>query len=153
MYTSNRYINVIWSRKFPYIKTLELTSGSWSCLSSDMVLIFFYIKRRNKGGAFICKSNQRCGAYSVAAFIRLAVLNRSFTVTALVLGKKGKNERFILSLGKLTLISQVPSCQTGHVVLFVMGKNGNFCSNFSWLGAFIVIYASVVFMGAVLKSL
>ena len=41
---------VIWTkfRKFPYIKTLELTSGSWSCLSSDMVLIPFYIKRRNK---------------------------------------------------------------------------------------------------------
>ena len=43
MHTSNRYMNVIWSRKFPYIKTLELTSGSWSCLSSDMVLIFFFI--------------------------------------------------------------------------------------------------------------
>ena len=34
-----------WLRKFPYIKTLELTSRSWSCLSSDMVLISFYIKR------------------------------------------------------------------------------------------------------------
>ena len=44
-------------RKFPYIKTLELTSGSWSGLSSDMVLISFGIKRRNKGGTFICKSS------------------------------------------------------------------------------------------------
>ena len=33
------------------------------------------------------------------------------------LEKKGKNERFILSLGKLTLISQVRSCETGNIVL------------------------------------
>ena len=115
-HTSNCYMNLV-SKVSASIKTLELTSGSWSCLSSDMVLISIYMKRRNKGGAFICKSNQRCGAYFVAAFIRVAVLNRSFTVTAHLLGKKGKNERFILSLGKLTLISQVRSCQTGSVVL------------------------------------
>ena len=35
---------------------------------------------------------------SATAFIRVAALNRSFTVTALFLGKKGKNERFIFSL-------------------------------------------------------
>ena len=90
MHTSNRYMNVIWSRKFPYIKTLELTSGSGSCLSSNMVLISFYIKRRNKGREIICKSNLRCGAYSRAAFIREAALNRSFTVTSLFFVKKGK---------------------------------------------------------------
>ena len=118
MHTSNCYMNLV--SKVPVHKTLELTIGSWSCLSSDMVLMSFCIKRRNKsnkGGAFICKSIQRYGAYSVAAFIRVAALNRSFKVTAHLLGKKGKNERFILSLGKLTLISQVRSCQTGSVVL------------------------------------
>ena len=58
-----------------------------------MVLMSFCIKRRNKsnkGGAFICKSIYRSGAYSVAAFIRVAALNRSFTVTAHFLGKKEK---------------------------------------------------------------
>ena len=70
-----------------------------------MVLMSFCIKRcnkSNKGGAFICESHYRCGAYSIAAFIRVTALNRSFTVTA---QPQGKSERFILSLGKLTLIS------------------------------------------------
>ena len=100
----------------------------------------FYIKRcnkSNKGGAFICKSNQRCGAYSVAAFIRIATLNRSFAVTAHLLGKKGKNERFILLLGKLTLISQVRSCQTSTIKqCFRQGKNWKFLLYFplaQWL--------------------
>ena len=88
MHTSNCYMKLV--SKFPYIKTLELTSGSGSCLSSNMVLISFYIKRRNKGREIICKSNLRCGAYSRAAFIREAALNRSFTVTSLFFVKKGK---------------------------------------------------------------
>ena len=57
MHTSNCYMNLV--SKVPVHKTLELTIGSWSCLSSDMVLMSFCIKRRNKsnkGGAFICKS-------------------------------------------------------------------------------------------------
>ena len=58
-----------------------------------MVLISFYIKRRNKGGAFICKSNKCCSVYSRAAFIRVAALNRSFMVTTLLLEKKEKNVR------------------------------------------------------------
>ena len=94
MHTSNCYMKLV--SKFPYIKTLELTSGSGSCLSSNMVLISFYIKRRNKGREIICKSNLRCGAYSRAAFIREAALNRSFTVTltSLFFVKKGKNGSF-----------------------------------------------------------
>ena len=92
MHTSNCYMKLV--SKFPYIKTLELTSGCGSCLSSNMVLISFYIKRRNKGRAFICESNLRCGAYSRAAFFREAAPNRSFTVTSLFFVKKGKNERF-----------------------------------------------------------
>ena len=55
-----------------------------------MVLISFYIECRIKGGAFICKSNYCCGAYSRATFIRVAVRNRSVTVTTLLLGKKEK---------------------------------------------------------------
>ena len=39
MHTSNCYMKLV--SKFPYIKTLELTSGCGSCLSSDMVLISF----------------------------------------------------------------------------------------------------------------
>ena len=85
-----------WFRKFPYIKTIELTSGCGSCLSSDMVLISFYIKSRNKGGAFICKLNWRCGAYSRAAFIREAALSWSFTVTSLFFVKQEKMKDFPL---------------------------------------------------------
>ena len=58
-----------------------------------MVLMSFYImlpNKSNKGGAFICKSNLCFGAYSVAVFIRVAALNRSFTVTAHLLRKKEK---------------------------------------------------------------
>ena len=88
MHTSNCYMKLV--SKFPYIETLELTSGSGSCLSSNMVFISFYIKRRNKGREIICKSNLSCGAYSRAAFIREAALNRSFTVTSLFFVKKGK---------------------------------------------------------------
>ena len=51
--------NLVWhmytSNEFPYIKTLELTSWSKSYFSSDVVSISLYIKRRNKGGALICK--------------------------------------------------------------------------------------------------
>ena len=90
MHTSNCYMKLV--SKFPYIETLELTSGSGSCLSSNMVLISFYIKRRNKGREIICKSNLRCGAYSRAAFIREAALNRPFTVTALLLGKEKRKK-------------------------------------------------------------
>ena len=36
------------------------------------------------------KSNERCGTYSRAAFIRVTARNRSFTVTTLLLGKKKK---------------------------------------------------------------
>ena len=67
-----------------------------------MVLMSFYIKRRNKsnkGRAFICKSNQRCGAYSVAAFIRVAALNRSFMVTAHLIGRKEKKKDSFCHLG------------------------------------------------------
>ena len=94
MHTSNCYMKLV--SKFPYIKTLELTSGCGSCLSSNMVLISFYIKSRNKGGAFICKSNLRCGAYSRAAFIREAAPNRSFTVTSLFFVKKENMKDFPL---------------------------------------------------------
>ena len=38
------------------------------------------------------------------------------------------------------------------MLLFVMGKLGNFCSIFPWFGA-LVVYASLVFIGARLKSL
>ena len=91
MHTSNCY-NVYEPgfESFRILNSLELTSGCGSCLSSDMVLISFYIKRRNKGREIICKSNLRCGAYSRAAFIREAALNRSFTVTSLFFVKKGK---------------------------------------------------------------
>ena len=65
----------------------------------------FYIKRRNK-------SNKGCAAYSVAAFIRVAALNRSFTVTVHLLGKKEKMKDLLCHL-----ISQVRSCQTGNIVL------------------------------------
>ena len=58
----------------------------------------------------------------------------------------------LFSLGKLTLISWVRSCQKGNLVLFVMRKIGNFSSILPLLGA-LVIYASLVFMGARLKSL
>ena len=71
-----------------------------------MVLMSFYIKRRNKsnkGGAFICKSNQHCDAYSVAAIIRVAVLNRSFTVTAHLLGKKERRGASCLDTTTLVL--------------------------------------------------
>ena len=54
-------------RQFPYLKTLQLTSWSWSYFSSNMVLISLYIKRHNKGKEIICKYvNQRCCAYSRA---------------------------------------------------------------------------------------
>ena len=42
-------------RQFPYLKTLQLTSWSWSYFSSNMVLISLYIKRHNKGKEIICK--------------------------------------------------------------------------------------------------
>ena len=54
--------------------------------NSELVAVSFlkrygYIKRRNKGGALICKyPNQRRGAYSRAALSRVAALNQSFTV-------------------------------------------------------------------------
>ena len=56
-----------------------------------MVLMSFYIKRRNK-------SNKGCAAYSVAAFIRVAALNRSFTVTVHLLGKKEKMKDLLCHL-------------------------------------------------------
>ena len=89
MHTSNCY-NVYEPgfESFRILNSLELTSGCGSCLSSDMVLISFYIKHRNKGVAFICKSNQHCGDYSRAAFIREAAPSRSFTVTSLFFVKK-----------------------------------------------------------------
>ena len=54
MHTSNCYNGF---ESFRILNSLELTSECGSCLSCDMVLISFYIKHRNKGGAFICKSN------------------------------------------------------------------------------------------------
>ena len=65
-----------------------------------MVFISFYIECRIKGGAFICKSNYCCGAYSGATFVRVAVRNRSVTVTTLLLGKKEKMEDLFCHLGR-----------------------------------------------------
>ena len=65
MHTSNFY-NVYEPgfESFRMLNSLELTSGCGSCLSSDMVLISFYIKHRNKGGRLFV--NQ----ISAAAIIR-----------------------------------------------------------------------------------
>ena len=56
-------------------------SWSRSYFSRDIVLISLYIQRSNKGGALIFKDpNRRCGAYSRAALIQVAALDRSFTL-------------------------------------------------------------------------
>ena len=44
MYTSARTVISTRFQEFPYIKTLELTSWSWSYFSSDMVLICLLIR-------------------------------------------------------------------------------------------------------------
>ena len=49
--------------------------------------IFLYRVPYQRWGVY-GKSNERCGAYSRAAFIRVAARNRSFTVTTLLLGTK-----------------------------------------------------------------
>ena len=63
-------------KSFPSL-VIELTSWSRSYFSSDTVLISRYIKRRNKGGALICKYANKISA---AALIRVPALNSSFTV-------------------------------------------------------------------------
>ena len=56
----------------------------------EMVLISLYIKRSNKGGAFIAPRRViKSGAYSIAAFIPVAALNRSFTVSVVLNNKTG----------------------------------------------------------------
>lgn len=48
------------------IPTLELTSGSRSYLSKEMVLTSLYIKRSNKGGAFIAPRRViKSGGYQI----------------------------------------------------------------------------------------
>ena len=53
-------------KSFPSL-VIELTSWSRSYFSSGTVLISLYIKRRNKGGALICKYANKISA---AALIR-----------------------------------------------------------------------------------